>query len=108
MMATRLCEKQTSEFFKNSGSSLPSILQRIQILLNILRQLSCSQIFQNELAILIGGIEAILNKGFVDQFAIAFTDPFEVIGVLPLRNVCNKSVFDGVAMNVSAQIEQIR
>lgn len=51
------------------------------------------------------GCKVFPDKIAIYECTITFTDPFQVVGIGPLHQVCYQSVFDRIGVDVATQMQ---
>jgi hypothetical protein len=65
------------------------------------------EVFHDHLAVWTGLVYPGLDKILIDRQTVPFFHPFQVITVRPLSWIEHQSIFHGVGVNVTAEVEQI-
>jgi len=63
------------------------------------------QVFIEKLLVFFHVGKLIVYKLTVNECAVAFVDPFEIIGIGPIGWISDQAVFDGVSVNITAQMQ---
>lgn len=64
-------------------------------------------VVHHEGAVFCRGVEMLLHKFGVVECAISLIDPFQIVGIGPVSQVGNQPIFDQVAVDVAAQVQQV-